>query len=104
MYKQHHKKILFTELGYKSMKNSAAKPWEWVEYDKSYDGRLSYETQANCYEAFFKTIWSQDWFGGVHIWQMRSDFGKSDGNSDFDFTPQGKPAEMVIRKGFKSEI
>lgn len=93
--------ILFTELGYKSTPNSAMKPWEWMEYENMDEMEISFETQSNCYRAFFETIWPQPWFAGVHLWQYRSDFNSLTKDLKFDFTPQGKPAEEVIKEGFK---
>ncbi len=101
LHKKYKRQILFTEMGYKSIAESAIKPWEWVEKtDKKY---MSYspETQANCYKAFFNSIWNEDWFAGVHIWQMRSDYVKREERKDLDFTPQGKPAEGILKKGFE---
>lgn len=100
--KKYDRKILFTELGYKSTSDSAITPWEWVD-DPSIREQKSFSTitQANCYEAFFNTIWQKEWFVGVHIWQLRSDFTGSDGRNHLDFTPQGKLAEKIIAKGFE---
>ena len=100
--KKHKRKVLFTELGYKSTADSAISPWEWIEHSDKQKEDYSGETQANCYAAFFNTVWKKDWFAGVHIWQLRSDFKKSNRKAfNLDFTPQGKPAEQVIANGFK---
>lgn len=101
--KKYNRKILFTEMGYRSTAGSAIKPWEWVENDNGKKDILSFETQANCYKAFFDTVWEKDWFAGVHIWQMRSDYSKknTDKMYNFDFTPQGKSAEKIIALGFE---
>lgn len=99
--KKFDKKILFTELGYKSTSDSAAKPWEWVELPNEQTKSVSNETQANCYQAFFDTVWEKEWMGGIHIWQWRSDFNKERWSYSLDFTPQGKPAVDVISKGFE---
>ena len=91
-------------MGYKSTADSAHEPWQWLELSKEENNQLSMETQSNCYEAFFKTVWKKDWFAGVHIWQMRSDFHKFDGNKvrlNMNFNPQGKPAADIIAKGFE---
>lgn len=99
--KHSNRKVLFTEMGYKSTANSATKPWEWYEHIPSEFNIYSEETQSNCYKAFFETVWKKDWFAGVHIWQMRSDHHSYDRkNFLYDFTPQGKKAEIVISKGF----
>jgi len=100
--KQHNRKILFTELGYKSTIDSAIKPWEWVDYNGTKTQTLSLETQANCYQAFFDKVWVQDWFAGAHIWQIRCDRVNSDKSKyDIDFTPRFKPAEQIIAKAFQ---
>ena len=94
--------IIFTEIGYRSIANGAIKPWEWIENTPKDDTLFSPETQANCYQAFFNNIWSQDWFAGVHFWQMRTDY--TDRHTEYiklDFTPQGKPAEQILSKGYQ---
>ncbi len=101
IHQKYKRKILFTELGYKSTPDSAIEPWQWIDYSNTEDSPVSLETQANCYEAFFNTVWEKDWFAGVHIWQMRSDFKKGRGKSSRDFTPQEKPAEEIIAKAFE---
>ena len=98
---KYNREILFTEMGYKSTTDSAIEPWQWIEYSPDQNKIVSFETQANCYEAFFNTVWKKDWFAGVHIWQLRSDYVKDRGYNNLDFTPQGKPAENIIAKGFE---
>lgn len=102
--KLNNKPVLFTELGYKSTSEAAIRPWEWAEKPESQDDSFSAETQVNCYEAFFESVWPKKWFAGVHLWQFRDDF-KLDrrGLNNLDFTPQGKPAEKVIEEGFRKE-
>lgn len=100
--KKHNRKILFTELGYKSTSDSAISPWDWLEHSPNQSKTYSLETQSNCYEAFFQKVWSQEWFAGVHLWSMRSDDKKYvKKKPNLDFTPLGKPAEQVIAKGFQ---
>ena len=96
-----NRKILFTEMGYKSTADSAIKPWEWAEHASDDNKAVSNQTQANCYEAFFNTVWQNEWFAGVHIWQLRTDHVEGRGRSNVDFTPQGKPAENIIAVGFE---
>ena len=103
IYKKYNRKVLFTEMGYKSTADSAIKPWEWIDYSAKEDKPASTETQANCYEAFFKTVWEKKWLAGVHIWQWRSDYVEGRGKSNLDFTPQKKPAESIIAKGFEED-
>jgi hypothetical protein len=99
--KKYNRKILFTELGYKSTSDSAISPWEWIENPYNDEKIYSTTTQSYCYQAFFNKIWSKDWFAGVHIWSIRSDIKNSKRKKNLDFTPLGKPAEQVIANGFK---
>ncbi len=99
--KKYNRQILFTEMGYKSTSESAIEPWHWIEKNTPSDSLLSLETQANCYQAFFNTVWQQEWFAGVHIWQLRTKLKRKHRENNMDFTPQGKPAELVIAKGFE---
>jgi len=98
VHKKFGKKILFTELGYKSTADSAIKPWEWIDYS-NLNQPVSIETQVNCYDAFFKTVWKKRWMAGVHIWQWHTS-EKNGGKDNLDFTPRKKPAENIIAKGF----
>ncbi len=95
------KKVLFTELGYKSSPDGASTPWEWVDYEEEVETPMSEETQANSYQAFFDTVWDQEWFIGMHLWQWRTDYEPHRGKSNVDFTPRGKLAEEIIARGFK---
>lgn len=99
IHKKFNKKILFTELGYKSTVDSAIEPWNWIDYSSNLSKPVSLETQANCYQAFFDSVWGKDWFAGVHIWQWHTS-EKNGGKDNIDFTPRKKPAENVIAKGF----
>ncbi|MCB0686631.1 MAG: hypothetical protein KDC53_08900, partial [Saprospiraceae bacterium] len=62
-----HKPILFSELGYRSSDDAAIDPWAWVEGERVMNMKVSEETQANCYEAFFETFWDEPWFAGALI-------------------------------------
>lgn len=101
LHKRYGKPILFTEIGYKSTPDAAIEPWEWVDRIQPQHRVISLETQANCYEAFFRTFWHQKWFAGAHFWQWRSGHRQRDRmRDDFDFTPQNKPAEQTLSKWF----
>lgn len=98
--RKYGKPILFTELGYKSTVDSAAEPWSWLEYTEESEKRYSLETQANCYQAFFDSVWEREWFAGAHFWQLQADHTLTPERRDLDFTPQGKPAAQVMTEGF----
>ncbi len=97
--KQTGKPVLFSELGYKSTHDSAIEPWKWLDHDNVDPGTICLETQANCYEAFFRTFWDEPWFAGVIIWQWRGDHAAG-GPDNADFTPQNKPAQYVMSEWF----
>lgn len=94
IYKKFRKPILFTELGYKSTPDAAIEPWRWPESLEE----VSLETQANCYKAFFNKVWPLEWIAGVYFWKWYPHPPKHP--SESDFTPQGKPAEDVLKNGF----
>lgn len=101
LHKRYDKPILFTEIGYKSTPDAAIEPWEWVDRIHPKHRTLSLETQANCYEAFFRTFWHQKWFAGAHFWQWRTGGRRHDSQREnFDFTPQNKPAEQTLSRWF----
>ncbi len=99
LHKTYKKPILFTELGYKSTIDAGLKPWEWNTVGNRFYKRISKRTQALCYEAFFNTVWQQDWLEGVHLWEWQSRNHNGDGNNNA-FTIQHKPALNVVAKGF----
>jgi len=99
LHKTYNKPILFTELGYKSTADAGIKPWEWNTLSNQFYKKISKRTQALCYEAFFKTVWQQDWFEGAHLWEWQSRSRNGDGNNNA-FTIQHKPALNVVAKGF----
>ncbi len=93
-----NKPILFTELGYKSIRGTSKKPWEWNGIMNTYS-KISKKEQLLCYQAFFNTIWEEPWFHGIHIWEWQSR-GTSSGNNT-NFTIEGKPSLNLIAKHFK---
>jgi Glycoside Hydrolase Family 113 len=98
--KKYNKPILFTEIGYKSTVDAAIEPWQWADGLSGYYKKVSTKTQANCYEAFFRTFWDKDWFAGVHFWQWQARHEPSKGQGSINFTPQQKPAENIMAKWF----
>ncbi len=93
------KKVIFTELGYKSTPDAAKYPWGWENFSENIFQPISNRTQAYCYEAFFEKIWIQEWMGGVMIWQWQT--SDRDNDNNHNFTPEGKPAFNELAKGFR---
>ena len=95
--KKFNKPVLFTEIGYRSDVKAAIEPWAWPT--ESNDVKVSNATQADCYRAFFQSVWNKSWMEGAYFWKWYPH--GSNRNIDLDFTPQGKPAEKVMTENFK---
>ena len=102
--KKYDTPILFTEIGYKSTPDAAITPWEWANHNNSLYTKISNETQANCYEAFFQTVWQEDWLAGALFWQWHAQHHRRERYKDINFTPQNKPAENILGKWFNRLI
>ncbi|HEY2749388.1 MAG TPA: hypothetical protein VGL86_32440, partial [Polyangia bacterium] len=77
--------IVFTELGYRSIRGAGAAPW-----DEATPGTLDLDEQRRCYAAF-RRVWRSappDRFGGVYFWNW---YGWG-GATSRGYTPRGKPA------------
>ncbi len=94
------KPVLFTEIGYKSTADAAIYPWKWPHPISGLFKRMSMGTQANAYKAFFNVVWEREWFAGAHVWRWYADHESAGGLRNIDFTPQNKPAQNVIARGF----
>ncbi|WP_457654210.1 glycoside hydrolase family 113 [Rhodocaloribacter sp.] len=91
--------VLLTELGYRSVPYAAAEPWRWPSRNEDRHVAPDFELQARLFEAFFEQCWSAPWLAGAIIWKWHPD-ARGSRNRDLNFTPQGKPAERVIRQWF----
>ncbi len=92
--------VLFTEIGYKSTADATIYPWEWPHPISGFFKRVSVGTQAKAYRAFFHVVWEREWFAGAHVWRWYADHDSAGGSRNIDFTPQNKPAQNVIARGF----
>lgn len=87
------KPILFTEFGYRSLDFTGDKPWD-VDHSKT---AVNLEGQANALQVIFDTFWHEEWFAGGYVWKWFIDHEKVGGKENARFTPQNKPAELVIK-------
>ncbi|MFT6213665.1 MAG: hypothetical protein ACJAS3_000049 [Roseivirga sp.] len=104
---RYNKPILFTEVGYKSTKDSGITPWEWPQRLAEAERAeiVSEQTQANCFEALFLAVMDEPWLAGIHIWKWYPNYGNNTNRrnslmENIDFTPQLKMAEKVVVDGF----
>jgi len=89
------KPVVMTEVGYHSLDTAASRPWEW-----NLDGKLSLDTQARCYEALFLALEDHPDVRGVFIWKWHPDYARAGGAEDTEYSPQRKPAESVLARGY----
>ncbi len=95
--RQFDRKIFFTEVGYKSHEGSTIQPWDW-----ELRGEVDTSLQAHAYEAAFRVFWTEPWFAGFYWWKWHPALGLSQDRSR-EFTPQGKEAELVLRRWYGGE-
>lgn len=93
--KSYDRPILFTEFGYRSRDKTADKPWE-----SDRNGSTNLKGQTNAYEAFFESLWSQNYIAGGFIWKWFADYENVGGPKHNGYTPQNKPVEKVIKKWY----
>ena len=94
------KPVVFTEIGYKTTPDAAARPWEWPKRTAAFIAPDE-ATQARCYEAMFRACWGLPWLKGMFIWKWYPGLA-ADGPArrHADFTPQHKPAEAVLARWY----
>lgn len=88
------RRIVLTEVGYKSLRGSLARPWEWDTR-----GEVDFALQAEAFRALFDVLPEHDWFGGTFVWKWHPGVdprAEPSARRAADFTPQGKPALDVI--------
>lgn len=94
--RKRNKPILFTEYGYRSSDFAGREPWT----SERHDGKMNTEAQENLYEALFETFWNEPWFAGGFSWKWFHDHDRTIQQENNRFTPQGKPAEAVMKKWY----
>ena len=94
--KKWNRKILFTEYGFQSCDyfNAHSVP-------KKSKLTPNMGNQERAYQAFFQSIWQEDWMLGGFFWKWHFS-PNAGGLSDHDYTPQNKPAMKVIEAYYKA--
>jgi GTA TIM-barrel-like domain len=101
------KSVVFTEIGYKSTPDTAVEPWVWPQGGPGHryvdPTRADAGAQADAYEAFFRAVWQRPWCAGAFFWKWyprpRAAAPAAE-PADIDFTPQGKPAALVLARWY----
>jgi hypothetical protein len=98
VYERYEKPVLITEIGF----TSTPAPWR----EPHAPGRrkpVNLRDQARSYEIAFEGLSKEtDWIRGVYWWKWPSDLGQG-GSDHTGFTPNGKPAEAVVRKWYGND-
>jgi len=92
---KNQKLILFTEYGYRSIEGTTIRPWE--SYTKV---KHSMAEQEIALQALYNSTWSEAWFAGGFLWKW---FNKSmirGGEDHSGYTPQNKPAAVIVRNHY----
>lgn len=92
--REQHKPFIFTELGWFSAANAANEPWDYTKDELPIDIDL----QRKLYQAFFEAWNGVPEMAGYMIWEWTPT--NRGGLNDRTYTPQGKPAEHVLRQAF----
>jgi hypothetical protein len=87
-----HKPVILLEAGWCSLANAAKDPWDYTQDQLAADNDL----QKKLYEGFFQSWWGKPQLAGMILWEMHPG-GDPNGKG---YTPQGKPAEQVMRQWF----
>jgi len=93
------KPVLLTEIGY----GSTRRPWK-NPHASDRSRNAAPEHQARAYEAAFAALDDEtSWIRGMYWWKWPTDLALG-GVSDPGFTPNGKPAEEALRRGYGLRI
>lgn len=92
------KPIVSTELGYRSLNDTAEKPFEFGT-----DGQPDEVEQARLYEAFFKVFGGEtgedvEFFKGAQMWNWYATEAQNNDPTDIDYPILGKQAEEVFQE------
>jgi hypothetical protein len=84
-----NKPVILLEAGWCSLANAATASWDYTQDQLDADPEL----QRRLYEGFFQSWWANPHLAGMIMWEFTPD-GDPTGKG---YTPQGKPAEMVMK-------
>ena len=84
------KPVILVEVGWCSLANAAHEPWDYTRTDLD----LDLDIQTRLYEGFFRSWYGHPNMAGFMLWEWSIYNG---GPNDKSYTPEGKPAEKVLR-------
>jgi hypothetical protein len=97
VHDRYDKPVLITEIGFTATEAPWKEPHQPVR--RRQVDAVGMEHQALCYRAIFEALYGEDWCEGIFWWKWPS-FLEYGGRRNADFTPNGKPAEDVVREWY----
>jgi len=94
LHQQTNRQILLTEIGYRSVDGAGMRPYEFGD-----DAMLDLNEQADLYWAALQATSEESWIAGLYWWNWLAN--GAGGESNADYTPNGKPAQMELLKSWK---
>ena len=95
--KKHNKPVLFTEFGYRSINQTAAKPWVSDNRQQA----VNLKGQANALNILLQEFMPKTWFAGGFAWKwFDANHHKIDPKTHTGYSPQNKPAEKILKKWY----
>jgi hypothetical protein len=88
------KPVIMLEVGWCSMGNAVTEPWDYTQTAEP----LDLDIQKRLYEAYFESWYGKPFFAGFMIWSWTPN---ASGPEDRGYSPEGKPAEQVVRDWLK---
>ncbi|MBI2980675.1 MAG: hypothetical protein HYY41_07655 [Chloroflexi bacterium] len=88
--KQFDKPFIISEIGYQARDGTNKRPW-----DSQMATPIDVQEQADCYQVAMEFLWGKPWLKGIFWFQWRATVATPT-------SPQGKPAEEVIKKFYLS--
>jgi hypothetical protein len=90
------KPVVFTEYGYRSVDYTAKEPWNFNR-----DAQANMKAQHNALKALYDEFWGENWFSGGFLWKWFDYHKEAGGLENTQFTPQNKPAEILVSDFYK---
>lgn len=89
--KKINRPVLMLEVGWCSLGNAVTAPWDYTQLTAPLDLGI----QKRLYEGYFESWWGKKGFAGFMMWAWTPN---ASGPDDRGYSPEGKPAEQVLRK------
>ncbi len=96
--KRSDRMVLITEVGFTSQEAAWRSP-----HDDRRAALRDMGAQSRCYEAFLSALAGRSRIAGVYVWKWPSTLDDG-GGEDVGFTPNGKPAEAVVKRWYRGAL